>query len=149
MTVSEDADAQPVRRGEAASGLEKLLREHTGEQMEVVVKERDEEGTVLEVPREALEALRDVLDILEDGGDVEIVAKDRELTTTEAAEVLNVSRPYLVERLEEGDIPFRKVGSHRRIRLQDVLEYKRAQKEESRRRLEELAAEDERLDIDY
>ncbi|MFB6374623.1 MAG: excisionase family DNA-binding protein, partial [Bradymonadaceae bacterium] len=66
-----------------------------------------------------------------------------------AAEVLNVSRPYLVERLEEGEIPFRKVGSHRRIRLQDVLEYKRAQKEESRRRLEELAAEDERLDIDY
>lgn len=52
--------------------------------MELVVEERDEEGTVLEVPREALEALRDVLAILEDGGDVEIVAKDRELTTTEA-----------------------------------------------------------------
>ena len=90
------------------------------------------------VPDAALEALSDVLETIGRGHAVRVLADDEEMTTNEAAALLHVSRPHLVTMLERGDLPFRRVGSHRRVRLSDVLALKRREDEVRKAALDEL-----------
>ena len=76
--------------------------------------------------------------LLAQGDDVALVPVHKELTTYEAAALLNVSRPFLIKLLDEGIIPSKKVGTHRRVRLRDVLEYKRRRSEKTKRLLDEI-----------
>jgi excisionase family DNA binding protein len=78
----------------------------------------------LVVPREAAVLLAKVLGFLASGEGVNVIPETAELTTQQAAEFLNVSRPYVVKLLESGEIPFRLVGRHRRVRFRDLSEYK-------------------------
>jgi excisionase family DNA binding protein len=89
------------------------------------------------VPASAFRLFEDILREMADGNAVALVPVDSELTTQQAAEILNISRPFLVRLLDEGRIPCRKVGTHRRVRLCDVVAYKRAIDE---KRLESLRA---------
>ena len=79
----------------------------------------------------------------------DIIAVHAEVTTQEAANLLNVSRPHLVKLLEEGAIPFSRVGTHRRIRFQDVMEYRAARTAESEAALQALADQAQEHDMGY
>ena len=78
---------------------------------------------------------------------VQIVPKDMELTTQQAADLLNVSRPYLISLLESERIPYRKVGRHRRITFEALMEYKRRDDADRRAVADDLAALSEDLDL--
>lgn len=106
-------------------------------------------GVSVTVPREAFELFLDILGQMANGNAVTIVPVHSELTTQQAAELLNVSRPFLVKLVEEGKIPSRKVGAHRRIRAEDLITYK--QRDEARRKeiLDELTAEAEKRGLGY
>ena len=82
------------------------------------------DGHRIEIPGDLVEALLLIVQQLHTGNGVSIAALRAEVTTAEAADLLNVSRPFVIKLLETGEIPFRKVGTHRRVRLVDVLEYR-------------------------
>jgi excisionase family DNA binding protein len=92
----------------------------------------------LVVPREAAVLLAKILGFLANGESVNVMPDSAELTTQQAAEFLNVSRPYLIKLLESDEIPFRMVGTHRRIRFQDLHEYKARDDLARRRTADEL-----------
>ena len=81
-------------------------------------------GEEIELPQPVFHLLRQMVHDLAQGNSVTIVPVQKELTTQEAADILNVSRQYLVELLEAGSIPFTLVGTHRRIRFSDLIDYK-------------------------
>jgi excisionase family DNA binding protein len=107
------------------------------------------DGNDLILPRQALALLRDLLVEMAQGNAVTIVPTHAELTTQEAANLLNVSRPHLVKLLEGGDIPFTKAGTHRRIRYQDLMTYREQRMQESRNALDELTEQAQELDMGY
>lgn len=84
------------------------------------------EGEVnVTLPREAFDLLLEILSQMANGNAVTIVPVHAELTTHQAAELLNVSRPFLIGLLEAGKIPYRMVGTHRRVRFSDLMEFKK------------------------
>ncbi|MFP2926731.1 helix-turn-helix domain-containing protein [Pyxidicoccus sp. 3LG] len=95
-------------------------------------------GEQVELPEEAAALLRDLFAALADGEAVSVVPLHRELSTQEAADLLNISRQGLVNLLEAGKLPFHKHNKHRRIRAADLLRYKRQRDEERAEGLREL-----------
>lgn len=81
------------------------------------------EGETLVVPRGAVELLARILAHMAAGEGVSVVPSHAELTTQQAAELLNVSRPFLIRLLEDGQIEYRKVGKHRRVRAASLMQY--------------------------
>ncbi len=104
----------------------------------------------VELPASAVASLMDILEAMASGRNVTIVPEDIELTTVQAAKILNVSRPFLIKLLDEGAIPHRRVGKHRRLRVEDVIAYKAAVDGDRERVLESLVhlAQTERMGYD-
>jgi excisionase family DNA binding protein len=129
---------------QALDRLRSYLRRHPDgpDDVRVTVTDEPEE---LAVPREALIALARVLSHLAEGHGVAVLPIDAELTTQQAADLLNVSRPFVVRLLESGQIRYRMVGSHRRVDLRSLLEYKRVDDSRTLRAANELTALDEEL----
>jgi excisionase family DNA binding protein len=92
------------------------------------------------LPRPAVTLLAQILAQLSERRGVSVIPSEAELTTQQAADLLGVSRPYLVGLLDSGEIEHRKVGRHRRIALSDLLAYKRADDEDRRKSADELGA---------
>ncbi len=104
---------------------------------------------LVELPTSALRLLVDILAELAQGNAVKVVPIHAELTTQEAADMLNVSRPHLVQLLEAGALPFHKTGKHRRIRFHDLMRFKAAQDRASEQAMEELAKQAQALELGY
>jgi excisionase family DNA binding protein len=111
--------------------------------------ERLSESPVLRLPPKVLRLFADVLGSLAQGKAIAVMPKELDVTTQEAAMFLNVSRPYLVRLLEEGKIPFHKVGTHRRIRFEDVVQYKENRQKISKDALQKLADQAQELGMGY
>jgi excisionase family DNA binding protein len=104
-------------------------------------------GGTLRLDEELADLLRRVLEALARGEAVRVVPLEGELTTQQAAEILGVSRPYLVCLLERGAIPFRKVGVHRRVKVKDLLAYMEAARKRGEERMEGLIRESQELGL--
>ena len=103
----------------------------------------------LELPAGAVALLMGILEAMAAGQGVSLIPENAELTTVQAAGVLNVSRPYLIKLLEENAIPHRKVGKHRRIRMEDVMAYKARIDHEREIVLDQLTLDAQQNDMGY
>lgn len=151
MSTAATASVTPTREeAELAriSGQRLAPLARLGRPLTLRVRDTDREETI-ELPVGAVKLLVEILEDMASGRAVAIVPQNAELTTQQAADVLNVSRPFLVQLLEEKKLPFRKVGTHRRVRFEDVLRYKEAIDAERRKVLDALAAEAQELDMGY
>jgi excisionase family DNA binding protein len=120
-----------------------------GVRLRLKVMRDDREAETIILPDRAVRLLLDVLSSMAHGNMVTLVPVDAELTSQQAADLLNVSRPFLVGLLENGQIPYRKVGKHRRVRSRDVVAYKHRIDKERHEVLDELVAEAQELGLGY
>ena len=96
-------------------------------------------GETIELPEPIFHILARVAEVLARGDAITVIPVHQELTTQQAADLLNISRQYLVRLLEEGKIPYTRTGKHRRLRIDDVVAYKQARDRERSDSLDELA----------
>lgn len=102
-------------------------------------------GEAIPVPESVFSMLERVAEVLARGDSITIVPVGKEMTTQQAADLLNVSRQYLVRLLDEGRIPFTKTGKHRRVRIEDVLTFKEQRDRERKAGLDRLAQMSEEI----
>ena len=147
LAVPDEATA--AQAAEAVDVLERFLRHHPGVAAASVSLAADDNSATLEIPGHALGLLVDILTEIANGNGVTVAPVFAELTTQQAADLLNVSRPYLVKLLDKRKIPHRRVGNRRRVLLTDVIDYKHRDEAERRAIADELTAEAQRLGLDY
>lgn len=146
---------EPVQPTEEVSALaadasRRLFRVIGASQKETCVirfESAPDEPVVL--PAAAVRLLGALLTELAKGNAVTLMPHHAELTTQEAADLLNVSRPYLVGLIESGQLPHHKVGTHRRVRFSDLMTFKRRRDAESETAMRELAALSQDLKLGY
>lgn len=134
----------------ALRALSPLLPERQAGPRAIVVSPEGPSAGVAQsvrVPVEAFELFLEILGQMANGNAVTIVPVHAELTTQEAADILNVSRPFLIKLIDEGKLPFRLVGTHRRIKMADLMAYKETDLAERKATVDELAAEAQKLGL--
>lgn len=138
------------REAVIARTSKQLLARYAREDQSLTVQVMDaEHDELIELPAGAVVLLLDILGAMASGQGVTIIPEDAELTTVQAADILHVSRPFLIKLLDEGQLPYRRVGKHRRIRMEDVMNYKRAIDQEREAVLDQLVAEAQEQDMGY
>jgi len=150
VTLSE-ADTRLAQESsrKLAAFLEELLPKQLQSDFRLQLLQGDKPGEVIALPLPALRLLFTILKEMGEGNAVTLMPVHAELTTQQAADILNVSRPFFIGLLEEGKIAFRKVGTHRRVLLHDVMEYKKNIDANRLKALEELSAQAQELNMGY
>ena len=136
--TQEEMELAKVSSRQLASCPHEDLRVQIGDTNEVIV-----------LPGAAVRILNDTLAAMAEGDAVAMIPIRAELTTQQAADLLGVSRPFLVRQMEEGVIPYRKVGTHRRVLFSELMRYRRSAAEQCTRNLEELTALGQEMDMGY
>lgn len=144
MPSPHDIEAALRSSQELASLLPK-----TGEKDIPFIVKKGKQEFIVTIPASAVRLLLNILTQMAEGNAVTLIPISAELTTQEAADLLHVSRPFLVRLLEQGEIPHYKVGTHRRIKLTELLAYKKKIEGESKTAREELTRQAQELDLGY
>jgi excisionase family DNA binding protein len=144
MPIPTEADIELST--ESSRVLASLINSHSQTQKITVESENGKEESLL-IPSVAYEFLIDILSQLSQGNAVTLVPVQAELSTQQAANLLNVSRPYLIKLLESKEIPYRKIGKHRKILAKDLYEYKAEIDAKRSQSLDELTVLSEELDL--
>lgn len=119
------------------------------ETQQIQIFDANNQAHQVELPTSALRLLVDVLSELAEGNAVKVVPVHAELTTQEAADLLNVSRPHLVKLLEDGALPHHKTGKHRRVRFADLMQFKAMRDRASKDAMQELSKQAQELNLGY
>ncbi len=141
------ADAQLAL--ESSRRLTQFLAARPKKALRVRIEPENEPGESISIPATAFRLLNSILTEMAKGNAVMLIPVHAELTTQQAADILNVSRPFLIEQLEKGVIPYRKVGTHRRVMFRDLMEYKQTMDHNRLKALDELSAIDQELRLGY
>jgi len=145
-----DPTVRPESEAVIADTVSRALESHDvggRTSLRLQITDAGREVTTLDVPQSASALIRALLKELADGKAVAVVADDAEITTQQAADLLHVSRPFVVGMVENGTLPARNVGKQRRLLLKDVLAYKRDNEAKRRGALRELTALDQELGL--
>jgi excisionase family DNA binding protein len=146
MTLPVEREVQAAVQGQRALAAFLATRFET---QHIQIFDDKNQAHQVELPTYALRLLVDILAELADGNAVKVVPVHAELTTQEAADMLNVSRPHLVKLLEEGRLPFHKTGKHRRVRFADLMQFKSERDQASEDAMAELAKQAQELALGY
>jgi excisionase family DNA binding protein len=141
-----EADAQLALESSRRLATHKLGRRSS---VRIQLLDDVKEADTVTVPTSALRMFLHLLTEMSQGNAVTLIPTHAELTTQQAADLLNVSRPYLVKLLEEGKIPCRTVGKYRRVRFDDLMVYKRKDDETRAKVFDQLTAEAQELGMGY
>lgn len=135
----------------ARESSRRLAAHKFGRRSKVQIKliDDDKEAETVAVPTSAVRLFVQLLTEMAEGNAVTLIPTHAELTTQQAADLLHVSRPYVVKLLEERKIPCRTVGKYRRIRFDDLLAYKRRDEDARGKILDQLTAEAQELGLGY
>lgn len=146
LTIGKPSEKEAAQARESGERLQEQVRKN-GQDIKLVINGRTLDGVKL--PESAIRILIAGLTEIGKGNAVRLVPQHTELTTQEAAEILNLSRPYVVRLLDDGKIPSHKVGTHRRVRIDDVLAYKKKSDADRLDALKNLVEEAQELDLGY
>jgi excisionase family DNA binding protein len=125
---------------ESYNALDAVLKQIYSKNPEIEIEETKER---IKIPIQSLRLLSKILHATAQGKPISIVPLAMEMTTQSAADFLGCSRPHLVKLLEDGIIPFTKVGRHRRVKFEDLQKYKKAMKASQKSFLVEMMKQDE------
>ncbi|MEU8188603.1 excisionase family DNA-binding protein [Micromonospora carbonacea] len=150
MSVTATMSVRPAEGPERqrVAEIDDFLRRHHRRLGDGPTRLVSADGEEVPVPVQLFDLLREIAATLARGDGVAVNAISRELSTTEAAKLLGMSRPSLVRLLDDATIPAHRVGSHRRVFLRDVLDFRQRQLEERRRSYEALMRESDALGLD-
>ena len=150
MTLSNVVHLPTAQEAEEAKITSRALSKYAhNERLHLKIASNNNESEDLILPGYAINLLLAMLTEMSKGNAITVMPIHAELSTQETAELLNVSRPHLVDLLEQGKIPFRKVGTHRRVLAKDVFDYKQRIDEARLKALDDLAAQAQELGMGY
>ncbi|MEM6892685.1 MAG: helix-turn-helix domain-containing protein [Bacteroidota bacterium] len=129
---------------ESYDALAAVIRELKSNNPEIEIEETQER---IKIPLSALKLLGEILEAMSKGKPFSLVPIATEVTTQKAAEILGCSRPHLVKLLESGEIEFTKVGKHRRVKFEDVMQYKKKMKSTQKNHLIDMMQSDEEIGL--
>lgn len=134
--TSPEAEKQSIQE------LERILKDE-----DLPAKLVTTSGEQIVIPESVYQVLRTVVHAMASGNVINVITQKPEMTTQQAADYLNVSRPYLIKLLEQGDIPYFHVGSHRRVHFEDLKKYKQHRDTERSKFLDELIAQSQEMGL--